>query len=94
MTELDTSEFRSLITGVFPELTASVFKLAARGWDSLAVDVDDTLIFKFPRNLGAERALVKEAALLDIVRPSLSMAVPDMRIHDGPPIFSSHAKLA
>jgi aminoglycoside phosphotransferase (APT) family kinase protein len=93
MTELDTSEFRSLITSVFPELTASVFKLAARGWDSLAVDVDDTLIFKFPRNLGAERALVKEAALLGIVRPSLSMAVPDMRIHDGPPIFSSHAKL-
>ncbi|MBX4869543.1 phosphotransferase family protein [Rhizobium bangladeshense] len=93
MTELDASEFRSLITRVFPELTASVFKLAAKGWDSMAVDVDDTLIFKFPRHLGAERALVKEAALLDIVRPSLSMAVPDMRIHDGPPIFSSHAKL-
>ncbi|ANK84976.1 MULTISPECIES: phosphotransferase family protein [unclassified Rhizobium] len=93
MTELNVSEFRSLITSVFPELTASVFKLAAKGWDSMAVDVDDTLIFKFPRHLGAERALVKEAALLDIVRPSLSMAVPDMRIHDGPPIFSSHAKL-
>jgi aminoglycoside phosphotransferase (APT) family kinase protein len=93
MTELDASEFRSLIISVFPELTASVFKLAAKGWDSMAVDVDDTLIFKFPRNLGAERALQKEAALLDIVRPSLSMAVPDMRIHDGPPIFSSHAKL-
>ncbi|MBX5042839.1 aminoglycoside phosphotransferase family protein [Rhizobium lentis] len=93
MTELNASEFRSLITSVFPELTASVFKLAAKGWDSIAIDVDDTLIFKFPRHLGAERALVKEAALLDIVRPSLSMAVPDMRIHDGPPIFSSHAKL-
>ncbi|AHG44649.1 aminoglycoside gentamicin resistance protein [Rhizobium leguminosarum bv. trifolii CB782] len=93
MTELNASEFRSLIISVFPELTASVFKLAAKGWDSLAVDVDDTLIFKFPRHPGAERALVKEAALLDIVRPSLSMAVPDMHIHDGPPIFSSHAKL-
>ncbi|WP_106795331.1 aminoglycoside phosphotransferase family protein [Rhizobium sp. H4] len=93
MTELEAREFRTLITSVFPHLTASVFKLAAKGWDSMAVDVDDTLIFKFPRHLGAERALVKEAALLDIIRPSLSMAVPDMRIHDGPPIFSSHAKL-
>ncbi|MBX5157249.1 aminoglycoside phosphotransferase family protein [Rhizobium sp. NZLR8] len=93
MTEFSASEFRSLIISVFPELTASVFKLAAQGWDSLAVDVDDTLIFKFPRHSGAERALVKEAALLDIIRPSLSMAVPDMCIHDGPPIFSSHAKL-
>ena len=93
MAELDASEFRSLITSVFPHLTGAVFRLTAKSWDSMAVDVDDTLIFKFPRHLGAERALVKEAAVLAIIRPSLSMAVPDMRIHDGPPIFSSHAKL-
>ncbi|MBB3657298.1 hypothetical protein FHX15_002530 [Rhizobium sp. BK650] len=93
MTELNASEFRSLITNTFPELTASVFKLATKGWDSLAVDVDDRLIFKFPRTPGAERALVREAALLGLIRPSVSMAVPDMRIHDGPPMFSSHAKL-
>ncbi|PDT15218.1 aminoglycoside resistance protein [Rhizobium sp. J15] len=93
MTELDASEFRSLITNVFPHLTGAVFKLAAKGWDSIAVDVDDTLIFKFPRDLSAERALRKEAALLGVVRPSLSMAVPDMRIHEGPPFFSSHTKI-
>ena len=93
MTELHISEFRSLITNMFPELTASVFKLVTKGWDSIAVDVDDTLIFKFPRHHGAERALMKEAALLGVIRPSLSMALPDMHIHDGPPIFSSHTKL-
>jgi len=93
MTELDASEFRSLIISVFPHLTGAVFRLAARGWDSIAIDVDDTLIFKFPRNLTAERALQKEAALLDVIRPSLSMAIPDMRIHDGPPVFSSHTKI-
>lgn len=93
MAELHISEFRSLITTMFPELTASAFRLARRGWDSIAVDVDDALIFKFPRHPGAERALLKEAALLGVIRPSLSMALPDMRIHDGPPIFSSHTKL-
>ena len=93
MTELDASEFRSLIISVFPHLTGAVFRLAAKGWDSIAIDVDDTLIFKFPRNLTAERALQKEAALLDVIRPSLSMAIPDMRIHDGPPVFSSHTKI-
>ncbi|MGO6994026.1 aminoglycoside phosphotransferase family protein, partial [Rhizobium johnstonii] len=36
MTELDASEFRSLIPSIYPELTASVFRLAAKGWDSLA----------------------------------------------------------
>ena len=93
MTELQISEFRSLIINMFPELTASVFRLATKGWDSIAVDVDGALIFKFPRHQRAERALLKEAALLGIIRPSLSMALPDMRIHDGPPIFSSHTKL-
>ena len=93
MTELHIGEFRSLITNMFPELTASVFRLATKGWDSIAVDVDDALIFKFPRHQRAERALLKEAALLGVIRPSLSMALPDMRIHDGPPIFSSHTKL-
>ncbi|RUM26386.1 aminoglycoside phosphotransferase family protein [Rhizobium vallis] len=93
MTELDASEFRSLITSVFPHLTGAVFRLAAKGWDSMAIDVDDTLIFKFPRTLSAERALQKEAALLDVIRPSLSIAVPDMHIHDGPPVFSSHTKI-
>ncbi|MBB3135628.1 hypothetical protein FHS26_003374 [Rhizobium pisi] len=93
MAELDASEFRSLIISVFPHLTGAVFRLAAKGWDSIAIDVDDTLIFKFPRNLTAERVLQKEAALLDVIRPSLSMAIPDMRIHDGPPVFSSHTKI-
>ena len=93
MAELNAGEFRSLITNIFPELTASVFRLATKGWDSIAIDVDDRLIFKFPRNPAAERALLKEAALLGILGPSLSIAVPDMRIHDGPPIFSSHAKI-
>jgi hypothetical protein len=93
MTELNASEFRSLIIRLFPELTGSAFRLMTMGWDSMAIDVDDRLVFKFPRNEVAERALLKEAALLTLIRPSLSMAVPDMRIHDGPPIFSSHAKL-
>ncbi|QWW68875.1 phosphotransferase family protein [Rhizobium sp. WYJ-E13] len=93
MAELNAGELRSLITTTFPELTGSVFKLATKGWDSVAVDVDDRLIFKFPLNPHAERALVREAAFLGVIRPSLTMAVPDMRIHDGPPVFSSHSKL-
>lgn len=93
MTELNANELRSLIVRLFPELTGSAFRLMTMGWDSMAIDVDDRLIFKFPRNGNAERALLKEAALLELIRPSLSMAVPDMQVHDGPPIFSSHAKL-
>lgn len=93
MTAGDIGAYRAAIIRTFPELAGSTFRLITTGWDSDAVDVDDALIFKFPRHVSAERALVREAALLDAVRPALSMAVPALRIHAGPPLFSSHAKI-
>src|SRR5262249_53226838 len=67
--------------------------VAGRGWHSLAVDVDDRTIFKFPEGDEAEAALLREARLLAAVRPSVTMPVPDMEIHVGPPLFSMHGKL-
>lgn len=84
---------RAHILEVFPDLAAARFTLLTTGWDSLAVDVDDRLIFKFPRHAAAEQRLVTEASLLRIIRPSVNLAVPDMTIHAGPPLFSSHAKI-
>lgn len=69
------------------------FTVAGRGWHSLAVDVGGRFIAKFPEGSDAEEALRREASLLAAVRPRLSMAVPDMTIHEGPPLFSLHGKL-
>ncbi|WP_221931020.1 aminoglycoside phosphotransferase family protein [Telmatospirillum sp. J64-1] len=63
------------------------------GWDSIAVDVDDRLIFKFPRHDAAEQALRTEASLLAVIRPAVAMPVPDLILCPGPPLFSRHAKL-
>lgn len=57
------------------------------------MDVDDRLIFKFPRSPAAEQALYREVAVLAVVRPFVSMPVPDIALHDGPPMFSLHEKL-
>ena len=84
---------RAAIVGTFPELCAARFTLLTAGWDCVAVDVDDRLIFKFPRHEMAERALLREASLLAVIRRAVSMPVPDMTIHAGPPLFSHHAKL-
>jgi hypothetical protein len=59
--ELD--RWRAAITRSFPELSDAEFTSIV-SWDSVAVDVDDRLIFKFPRHAVAERALVAEAACL------------------------------
>lgn len=69
------------------------FTVAGRGWHSLAVDAGGRFIAKFPRGSEAEEALRREASLLAAVRPRLTMAVPDMTIHEGPPLFSLHGKL-
>ncbi|WP_207486063.1 phosphotransferase [Arenibaculum pallidiluteum] len=87
------TDYRSIIVGAFPDLHGSTFSLVTQGWHSVAVDVDDQLIFKFPRHDVARAALLKEAALLRIIRRAVRLPVPDLTLHDGPPVFSRHRKL-
>ncbi|RUT35008.1 aminoglycoside phosphotransferase family protein [Arsenicitalea aurantiaca] len=63
------------------------------GWDSLAIDVDDRFIFKFPRHEQAKRALRMEAALLALIGDRVSMSVPRPGLEPGPPLFSFHEKI-
>jgi hypothetical protein len=87
------AHLRETILKEFPELTNARLEVLGEGWHSTAIGADDRLVFKFPRHEIARAALIKEAALLAVVRPALRMPVPDMRIHDGPPLFSSHQKI-
>lgn len=92
VTDLDT--YRAAIVAAFPDLAGSSFRLAMAGWDSVAVDVDDRWIFKFPRHEAGKEGLLREAGLLAVIRPAVSLPVPDLRIHPGPPLFSRHEKLS
>ncbi len=87
------AHLRETILAAFPELTNARLEVLGEGWHSTAIGADDRLVFKFPRHEIARAALIKEAALLAVVRPALRMPVPDMRIHEGPPLFSSHQKI-
>ncbi|HWF77609.1 MAG TPA: aminoglycoside phosphotransferase family protein [Caulobacteraceae bacterium] len=96
--QLSLETLQPVIVRVFPDLASGVFTAQPRGWDSFAIDVDGSLIFKFPRNDAARRRLATEAALLAIVRPGVALPTPEMSLHDGtpyggPPLFSRHAKL-
>jgi hypothetical protein len=87
------ASLREVIRTVFPALEASRFSLLTEGFDSVAVDVDDRLIFKFPRSAAAERRLRMEARLLEAVRSAVTLPVPVVTLHEGPPLFSCHEKL-
>ncbi|BCW87321.1 hypothetical protein sos41_04500 [Alphaproteobacteria bacterium SO-S41] len=82
-----------VILTAFPELAGSRFSLLNEGWDSAAVDVDDALIFKFPRHARAEEALIRESRLLAAVAPAVTMTLPRTTLHEGERLFSRHAKL-
>lgn len=90
--ELDA--LRSIIIDRFPEHAGARFTLLSEGWDSVAVDVDDRLIFKFPRHPRGEAALRREVAILDVVAPAVSMPVPRLELFEQPQTFSRHVKLA
>src|SRR5690606_21158994 len=84
----DLADLRRTIIAHFPELQSARFNLHTIGFDSFAVDVDDRLIFKFPRHAEAERRLKAEAGILAAVRPAVTMQLPEQTIHSGPPLFS------
>lgn len=93
MEEADLAPLREAVITAFPGLRAARFTLFSAGWDSSAVDVDDRLIFKFPRHEAAEARLRMEAAVLDTLRPALTMRIPALTIYAGPPLFSRHEKI-
>ncbi|MBW6265717.1 aminoglycoside phosphotransferase family protein, partial [Pseudomonas aeruginosa] len=76
-----------------PELVDATFAILASGWHSTAVEVGGRWVFKFPRGAEAEAALLREAAVLRLVRPAVSLAVPAPQVFAGPPLFSRHEKL-
>ncbi|WP_439598691.1 phosphotransferase family protein [Falsiroseomonas sp.] len=93
MAEAGLTALRAAILAAFPDLADARFTLLTDGWESQAVDVDDRLIFRFPRFERGVAALQREARLLAVIGPALPVAVPRTRFHPGPPCFAWHAKL-
>lgn len=87
------ADLRDLIVSLHPGLAGSRFRLLAAGWDCLGVDVDNRLLFKFPRNAAAAAALEREARMLDLVRPAVTLPVPDPMLVREPSLHSWHVKL-
>jgi aminoglycoside phosphotransferase (APT) family kinase protein len=84
--------FREAICAVRPDLADLPMTLHTAGWDSDAVEMDG-VIFKFPKRPEAIPRLRKEARILALVRPRVPLAVPDMRLHEAPMLFSEHAMI-
>ncbi|QIG46959.1 aminoglycoside phosphotransferase family protein [Nordella sp. HKS 07] len=89
----DITPYRDAVIRVFPDLATASFRPLTMGFHSLALDVDDRLIFKFPRGEEAEEALRREARILAAIRPHVTLPVPDLDLIEEPMLFSRHTKI-
>lgn len=89
----DITLYRNAIVCRFPELKDASFRPLTMGFHSLALDVDDKLIFKFPRGNDAEQALRREMRILSALRPHVTMTIPDLQLFEDPMLFSRHTKI-
>ncbi len=90
MTDADIAqEYREAIRAVRPDLATQRMVLHTGGWDSNAVEAGDT-IFKFPKQAEAIPRLRREAAFLALIAQRVPLAVPRMKLHETPMLFSEH----
>ena len=82
-------DYREAIRAVRPDLADLPLVLHTRGWDSNAVEAGDT-IFKFPKRANVPPRLRREAKFLALVAPRVPLAVPRMKLHESPTLFSEH----
>ncbi len=92
LTDDQTARCLSAIVAAHPALHAEAFTVLTHSWDSIAIALGP-MTFKFPQSEPAAASLRREVALLRVIRPRLSVPVPDMALFEGPPVFSAHPTL-
>jgi aminoglycoside phosphotransferase len=85
----DLARYRALVISRLPQLAGAQFVTLAEGWDSVALE-HDGMIFKFARNERARERLKREVALLNYLRPRITMPLPQPVLFDGDEPFSQH----
>ena len=80
------------VRAAFPSVRADEIVVLGEGWASIALEAAG-IVFRFPRNAAAAASLRREAGVLAAIRPAATLPVPDLTLHEGPPLFSSHPKI-
>lgn len=84
---MDAAFYQQILEASVPGLRVETCRLHLSGWDSVALEVNDTLIFRFPRpnrpDVEAQHAM--EAALLPELAKALPLPIPQfLYVGDGP----------
>ncbi|MDQ2784310.1 MAG: phosphotransferase, partial [Chloroflexota bacterium] len=84
----DERRYRAAITAAFPNLPIRTCRFFAEGWDSVVWEVNNDLVFRFPKRAEVATRLRIEIALLPVLGPTLPAPVPRfMYVADGSNAF-------
>ena len=72
----DAEAVRRAVAGAFPDLPVASCAFLAEGWDSSAWEINDALVFRFPKRAEVAGWLEKEIGLLPALAPALPAPVP------------------
>lgn len=71
--------FGRCIEVCFPQVQVRSVVVMGEGWDSVAVLVNGSLVFRFPKRSDVEAQYVREARLLPALAAVLPLPIPDVR---------------
>jgi aminoglycoside 2''-phosphotransferase len=71
-------DYRQIIAARFPNLALASCNVHSQGWDSVAVVVNDALIFRFPKRRDVEPQYQIERRLLPTLSNVLPLPIPDV----------------
>lgn len=70
--------YRQIIATCFPELAIDRCRRLGEGWDSVAIEVNGRLIFRFPKRPDVEPQYLIESRLLPVLAGALPLPIPDV----------------
>lgn len=93
----DIAPYRESIRAAFPELRVERCAYLAEGWDSVAVEVNGALVFRFPKRTEVAEWLAWEIRLTAALAPALPVPIPRFThvapAASGRPPFAGYPKL-
>jgi aminoglycoside phosphotransferase (APT) family kinase protein len=75
---MSAESYRQIIAACFPDLSIEQCRLLGEGWDSVAVEVGQRLIFRFPKRPDVEPQYLLERRLLPALAGALPLPIPDI----------------
>jgi aminoglycoside 2''-phosphotransferase len=73
---MEDRQYTPIINDLFPEVEIRSLRRIEDGWDNVLLEIDEELLFRFPRRLEQEPQLLKEIRLLPRLAEILPLAVP------------------